>query len=89
MKIIFDSVNFFLRIIEFLILARCIMSWIVFLGSTNSFCDLVYDLTEIFLAPIRNILNKIGLKTNLIDISPIIACFLIELLKRFFAYIFY
>ena len=89
MKVIFDSVNFFLRIIEFLILARCIMSWIVFLGGTNSFCDLVYDLTEIFLAPIRDLLNKIGLKTKFVDISPIIVCFLIELLKRFLARVLY
>ena len=89
MKVIADSVNFFLRLIEFLILARCIMSWIFSLGGTNSFSGLIYDLTEIFLAPIRNTLDKIGLKTTLIDISPIIFCFLIELLKRFFAYIFY
>ncbi len=80
-----DAVDFFLCLIEFLIFARCIMSWIVMIGGKNSFSSVLYELTEFFLAPIRHLLNKIGLKNCFIDFSPMIACFLIELLKILFA----
>lgn len=85
MKVLANAIDFFLCLIEFLIFARCIMSWIVMIGGKNSFSSILYELTEFFLEPIRNLLNKIGLKSCFIDFSPMIAFFLIELLKIFFA----
>ena len=84
-RVFANAVDFFLCLIEFLILARCIMSWIVMLGGTNSFSGVLYELTEFFLAPVRNLLNKIGLKNCFIDFSPTIVFILIELLKIFLA----
>ena len=89
MRVLANAVDFFLCLIEFLIFARCIMSWIVMLGGKNSFSGLLYELTEFFLLPIRNLLNKIGLKNCFIDLSPMIAFSLIELLKFFFAALFF
>ena len=85
MRVLANSVDFFLCLIEFLMFARCIMSWIVMLGGKNSFSDILYELTEFLLAPIRNLLNKIGLKNYFIAFSPIIFFSLIELLKIFFS----
>ena len=88
MRVLANAMDFFLCLIEFLIFARCIMSWIVMIGGKNSFSSVLYELTELFLVPIRNLLNKIGLKNCFLDFSPIIAFFLIELLKIFFANLF-
>ncbi len=85
MRVLANAIDFFLCLIEFLIFARCIMSWIVMIGGKNSFSSVLYELTEFFLAPTRKLLDKIGLKNCFIDFSPMIVCFLIELLKIFFA----
>lgn len=76
------SILFFLRLLEFLIFIRIIMSWLLVLGSTNSFSNIIYELTEFLLAPARNLLNKTFLGKTFIDFSPILVCFVIEILKN-------
>ena len=78
-SIIFESLNVFVEILDFLILARVFLSWIP-IGMNNPIIRFIYALTEPILAPIRNMLRKspLGGPGMILDFSPIIAFFLIR-----------
>ena len=80
-SIIIDSLEIFVRILNFLILARVFLSWIP-IGRDNPIIGFIYALTEPILAPIRNMLQKspLGGPGMIFDFSPVIAFFLIDLL---------
>ena len=61
----------------FALLARVLLSW-VNLGPTNPFVVIVYQITEPILAPIRRVLPRMGM----LDLSPMIAMFLIIAIQR-------
>ena len=63
------------QLIQFLILARVILSWI----SHDPYIRTIYDLTDIVLKPIREFLP---FNNAPFDVSPIIAIFLIDFLKN-------
>ena len=81
-EVLFKSIMFLLNLLEFLLIVRCMMSWLYALGSANSFSTLVYDLTEFLLEPVRELLDRSRLRLPFIDLSPVIVGFLIEVLKR-------
>lgn len=86
--ILYQSIIFFLKLLEFLVFARVIMSWLFAFGSTNSFSELIFELTEFMLAPIRNLLRKTPLGGTFLDFSPIVLCTLIEFAKKIVTRIF-
>jgi len=79
--VFFDSIIFFISLLETLITVRVIMSWLNSMGSVNSFSKLIFDLTEFLLFPLRKLLLKIMPKNFMIDFSPVLAYILLELLK--------
>ncbi len=66
------------QLIQFLILARVILSWISH-NPYNQYIRTIYDLTDIVLNPIREFLP---FNNAPFDVSPIIAIFLIDFLKN-------
>ena len=66
------------QLIQFLILARVILSWISH-DPYNQYIRTIYDITDIVLKPIREFLP---LNNAPFDVSPIIAIFLIDFLKN-------
>ncbi len=76
------AIEKFAWILYVLIFVRCVISWFP-MGRDNKLVQLLYTLTEPILAPIRNIIDKspIGGRGMMIDFSPIIALFFIELIK--------
>lgn len=80
MLLIQATVGTFIRVVNYLILIRVIISWVNMGGSrSNGFFDFVYQVTEPLLAPIRNALSKFGLGGTL-DFSPIILMLLLSML---------
>ena len=78
-EVIVVALRIFCEVLSYVILARCIMSWLP-LRQDNPIVKLVYGLTEPILGPIRRMLAKSPLGGGLpIDFSPIIAYFFIEL----------
>ena len=71
----------FLSLVELLIMARVIVSWIAGPGSRNPVVQLIYTATEPILAPIRSILPR----TGMFDLSPMVALFAIYLLQSLIA----
>ncbi len=73
--IIDNSVN----LLQMLIIIRVVLSWIPH-DRYNQLIQLLYQLTDIILKPIREILP---LKSAGVDFSPIVAFFLLGLVKKF------
>jgi len=85
------ALNLVLRIFEFALLARVLISWLP-VSRDNKFIDLLYAVTEPVLAPIRNMLSRSSLMNNsmlsMMDFSPIVAFILIGVLRNVIARIF-
>ena len=74
-----------LRVVEYAILARVVISWLP-IQRNNRLIILLYQITEPILAPIRSAIEKSSMgKTMMIDFSPIIAFLLISLLRNIVA----
>lgn len=69
---------YLIQIINFLILGRVIMSW-VSQDTRNPIVRFFYQTTEPIMAPIRDLLNKLGLGGTMLDFSPIVAILLMQI----------
>jgi YggT family protein len=65
------------EIIILAILIRVIMSWIRPMGARGTFGTFVFEITEPLLSFFRKVVPRIGM----IDISPIVALFAIEIVR--------
>ena len=72
-----------LEIYEIVILARCIMSFFGY----NKVYEILYELTEPVLKPVRSLLNKTPLGNMPLDFSPAIAIILIGVAERSLVYL--
>jgi len=80
--IFISAVDWVLRIIEYAILARVIISWLP-ISRDNQIIRLLYQITEPILAPIRGIIQRSAIGRNMIiDFSPLIAFLLIGLIRN-------
>jgi YggT family protein len=83
--LIFSAIIWLLRIMQYIILARVIISWLP-IPKENQFIRLLYQITEPILSPIRNIIGRSSFgKNSMIDFSPILAFILIGLLQNILA----
>ncbi|HEV7587685.1 MAG TPA: YggT family protein [Longimicrobium sp.] len=71
----------FLSLVQLLIIARVIVSWVASPMSRNPVVQLIRSVTEPILAPIRSILPR----TGMFDLSPMVALFAIYLLQNLIA----
>ncbi|MBI4328578.1 MAG: YggT family protein [Chloroflexi bacterium] len=69
-----NFVNILAQVLIFAIVARAILTWFPNTGN-NPFVAIVYQVTEPILAPLRRIIPRIGM----IDISPVVAILLLQL----------
>ncbi len=76
------SINWFTFVIYACITIRCLLSWFP-RWRGNVFANLVYAITEPILGSIRNVLYRspLGGAGMMLDFSPFIAYFLIEMMK--------
>ncbi len=79
MAILKLALSYLLNAVILLIFLRCILSWIP--GLQNRFVEVVYNLTEPILAPVRKLIHKLmGGRPMIIDLSPIVVFLIIEFL---------
>ena len=70
-----------LELYDFIILLRCICSFI-FMGTYNSFYMFLVKITEPVLSPVRNLRSRTPLGNLPLDFSPVIVMLLIGVLER-------
>lgn len=68
---------YMLQLLQLLIILRVILSWVVGPTSRNAFVEFVRQVTDPILLPIQSLLPR----TGPIDLSPMIALFLIYILQ--------
>lgn len=78
---IYRFISVIFRIINYAILIRILLSWIR-PPMDNPIIRYLYDFTEIFLAPMRNFLQSIGLNRGIIDWSPILTVLILSFIER-------
>lgn len=71
------SVAYFFKVLDFLIIARILLSWLN-PNPDSTIPKLIYQLTEPILAPFRNLLFRFGLGRGMIDFSPILAVLVLD-----------
>lgn len=69
-------IQFFFTALNIAIIARVVLSWFRF-DPTHPISVILYDITEPILGPLRRYIPPIGM----IDISPMVAIFLLQILQ--------
>jgi len=76
-------ISFLFQLYEFLILIRVLLSWVdpnpYSRVATHPAVQVLYRITDPVLEPLRRIIPPIG---GMIDLSPVIALILLEILRR-------
>ncbi|MDR1835877.1 MAG: YggT family protein [Fusobacteriaceae bacterium] len=72
------------KLVDLVLLARCLMSWLPYRYRQSALGRILYDITEPFLYPIRKYLPAMG-----IDFSPIILMFFVEFVVKILIRILY
>ncbi len=76
MNLLADFVNLFFYLLSLAVLARVLLSW-VRVSPYHPAVDFLYRITEPILAPLRRVIPPVGM----MDISPIIAMLLLQIIQ--------
>jgi len=79
LNIIHMAINILFNVLEYAIFIDVILSW-VYRGRGNTLIDILHIFTEPFMAPARKIHEKL-IPSTMLDFSPIIAYFMIVVLR--------
>lgn len=77
MNLLADFVNLFFYLLSLAVLARVLLSW-VRVSPYHPAVDFLYRITEPILAPLRRVIPPVGM----MDISPIIAMLLLQIIQQ-------
>ncbi len=80
MSIVLNFIVILCRILSLAIFVRALLSWFP-IGANNPLVAIVYQLTEPIIAPLRRIIPRIGM----IDVTPIVAIVLLQVIASFAA----
>lgn len=79
--ILLQTVSMIFKLINIFIFIRILLSWLPI--GRNVITDLIYNLTEPLLSPIRELLKKSPLGQGLmVDFSPIILVLILSIIER-------
>ena len=78
MRLLYTVVNVGFSLYTFLILIRCILTWLP-LGRGNSLIRFIYEITEPVLSPFRRLMG--GFMVG-IDFSPVLAVMVLEFARQ-------
>lgn len=81
--LIVNIVNYAVTILKLVIVIRAVLSWLV-PYKRNEFTEVVYVITEPMLSPFRRL---IPIGNMSIDLSPMLAYFALDILRRIIFYI--
>lgn len=80
-SILIDSLSVFLIILKLLLIIRVIFSYFVNKVS-NRYIEYIYDLTNPIIEPFKSLLEKMKLNNLMVDLSPLFAFIVIEIIQE-------
>jgi YggT family protein len=66
------SASAFFQLVNLLLLARVVLSWARY-NPNSKYIVLLFNLTEPILEPFRKLSNRLNLRFDMVDLSPLIA----------------
>ncbi len=75
MSFLLNFISLLFDVLTMAVFLRAILSWIA-PGQTNMLTNIVYQVTEPLLAPLRRIVPKVGM----LDLTPMVAIVLLQLI---------
>ncbi len=75
------SISKFFSVIYLLIFIRIVLSW-VRINKYSKYFEIIFQLTDIILEPVRKLIGRLGIDTGMLDLSPIIAYFLLQFIEN-------
>ncbi len=82
MNFFFDFLGVLCEVLAIVILIRAVLSW-VSPGQTNMLTNILYQVTEPILAPLRRIIPRVGM----MDFSPLVAIILLQIIATLLTYL--
>lgn len=79
----FELIALVLRLFQFILLARVLLSWFPNIDPYNPIVRIIFDLTEPVLKPVRELLRQYVPNTGMMDFSPLVVFMLIWVLLAF------
>jgi YggT family protein len=86
MLTLYSAIDILFYIIETLIFVRILFSFLN-IGPYNAIGKIVYELTEPVLGPSRELIDKLGIDTGMLDFSPLVAVLILEIISSIIKYI--
>ena len=77
MEFLFSIIRYLCQVLSLAIIARAIISWFS-PRPTNSLVIILYQVTELFLAPLRRIVPRVGM----FDLTPLVAIIILQVIAR-------
>jgi YggT family protein len=81
MSAVFNLILLVLRVFQFILLARVLLSWFPDIDRSNPLVKFLYDITEPILQPVRERLPQ----TGMMDFSPLVVFLGISVLSQLIA----
>jgi YggT family protein len=75
--VIFLIISYLLTFFELILLARVLLSWFPNIDRSNPIIQLLYDITEPVLRPVREMLPQ----TGMVDFSPLVVWLIIRVIR--------
>jgi YggT family protein len=80
--VIVQLLYYIVWIFELLLLARVIIGWIPNIDRSNPLIQLLFDVTEPVLKPVRDLLGQMGMQNAGIDFSPLVLFLIIQVVLQ-------
>ncbi|MDF2590676.1 MAG: hypothetical protein K0S75_142 [Clostridia bacterium] len=71
------SFNALFRLINFLLVVRVLLSWVKY-NPNSRYIVLLFNLTDPILDPFKNLMRRLNVNFEMIDISPLVAMLAIQ-----------
>ena len=82
MNLVRNAIQILITIMYYAIFARILLSWLP-ISRDNPLVNIIYQITEPILAPIRTLIQKSSFGGNMMfDFSPLIAILILMVLQR-------
>lgn len=89
MKYLFGNIiQIVFYILNVLILIRILLSWVPF-DRSNKYIKMLFTVTDPILEPCKSLIQRVGINMGMIDISPIVAFLLLQLLEKILLFLVY
>jgi len=82
MWVLIQSISYFFRVLQLLILARVLLSWFPNVDRYSPGVKFIYSATEPIMGPVRDFMSR-HINTGMIDFSPIVVLLLLNMVQNF------